>query len=77
MHQAEDRISGLDNQVQDLDQVNKQYERFQKTHERNIQKKIKRPNHQIKGIHEAGESQANGIDQIFNKILEKKLSNFG
>lgn len=41
-------------------------------HERNIQEKIKRPNHQIKGIHEAGESQANGIDQIFNKMLEKK-----
>lgn len=77
MNQAGDRLSGLEDKVQDLDKIRKEYEKEKTIKERNIQKTqntMKRQNLQITGIVGEG-SQVNGIDQIFTKIRKESFQN--
>jgi phosphatidate phosphatase PAH1 len=78
LHQAEDRISGLEDEMEIKGETQELLDRQLKNFERIMQEltdSIKRPNLRIMGIEEGEEVQAKGIHNIFNKIITENLPN--
>jgi chromosome segregation ATPase len=77
LEQAEDRISELEDKMENKGKAEELLVKQLKTCERNMQEltdSIKRPNLSIMGIEEE-EMQAKGIHNIFNKIITENFPN--
>jgi chromosome segregation ATPase len=78
IEQAEDRISELEDEAEIKGKTEELLVKQLKTCERNMQEltdSIKRPNLRIMGLEEGEEVQANGICNIFNKIVTENVTN--
>jgi chromosome segregation ATPase len=78
LEQAEDRISELEDEMENKGKTEELLVKQLKTYERNIQElnnSIKRPNLRIMGIEEGEKVQAKGIHNIFNKIITENVPN--
>jgi uncharacterized coiled-coil protein SlyX len=78
IQEIEERISGIEDTVEDINTSVKEYTKCKKLLTQNIQEiwgTAKRPNIRITGIEEGEESQLNGPENIFNKIIEENFPN--
>jgi uncharacterized coiled-coil protein SlyX len=76
--QAENRVSGTEDRVEELDQTVKDHEKMLRKYEwnmKNIWDPMKRPNIQIMGVEERKEIQTKGIDNLFNRIIAENFPN--
>jgi hypothetical protein len=74
MREIEERISGIENTMKDIDITVKENMKHKKllTHNnQEIQDTVKRQNLRIMGIKESKDSKLIGPDNIFNKIIEE------
>jgi uncharacterized coiled-coil protein SlyX len=76
--QVENRVSGTEDKVDELDQTVKNHWRMLRKYEysmHDIWDTIKRPNPWIIGIEEGEEIQTKGVDNLFNGIIAEKFPN--
>jgi chromosome segregation ATPase len=76
--QAEDRISELEDKIENKGKTEELLVKQLKTCKRNMQEltdSIKRPNLRIMGIEKGEAAQAKGIHNIFNKIITENFPN--
>jgi uncharacterized coiled-coil protein SlyX len=78
VEQVENRVSGTEDKVEELNQTIKDHKRMLRKYEWDMQDiwdTIKRPNLQIMGIEEGEEIQTKGIDNLFNRIIAENFPN--
>ncbi|MFU1867910.1 RBD-like domain-containing protein [Enterococcus faecium] len=74
----EERISGVEDTLGEIDSSTKENLKSNKSLTQNIQEiwdNVKRPNLRIIGIEEGEEIQLKGTENIFNKIIEENFPN--
>jgi archaeosine-15-forming tRNA-guanine transglycosylase len=77
IQEIEERISGVEDMVDEIDTTIKENSKHKKLLTQSIQEIqdiMKRPNLRIIAIEESEDSQLKGPEKVFNKIIEKKLS---
>ena len=78
MQEMEERISGIENTIEEIDLLVKENIKSNKFLPQNIQEiwdTVKRPNLRITEIEEVEELQLKGTECIFSKIIEEKFPN--
>jgi hypothetical protein len=78
VEQVENRVSGMEDKVQELVQIVNDHERMLRKYEWNIQDiwdTMKRPKLWIMGVEEREEIQTKGTDNPFDRIIRKKFPN--
>ena len=78
IQEIEERISGAEDNIENIDTTVKENAKCKKVLTQNIQeiqRKMRRPNLRIIGIEESKESQCKGPVNIFSKIIEENLTN--
>ena len=78
IQEIEERISGAEDSIEEIDSLVKENTKSNKFLTQNIQEiwnTIKKPNLRIIGIEEGEELQIKGAENIFNKIIEKNFPN--
>ena len=75
MQEIEERITGVDDTIEDIDTSVKENTKCKKFLTQNIQDTMKRSNLRIIGIEESEDSQLKGPANIFNKIMEENFPN--
>jgi len=78
IQEIEERISGADDTIENIDKTVKENAKSKKLLTQNIQEvqnTMKRPNLRIIGIEESEDSQLKGPANIFNKIIEENFPN--
>ena len=76
IQEIEERISGVEDTVEEIDTIVKENSKCKKLLTQNIQEiqnTMKRPNLRIIGIEEIKDSQLKGPENTFNKVVKKKL----
>jgi hypothetical protein len=76
VEQVENRTSGTEDKVEELDQAVKNHEKILRKYEWNMQDiwdTMKRPNLHIMGIEQGEEIQTKGTDNLFNKIIAQNF----
>ena len=78
VQEMEERISGAEDKLEEIDSSTKENHKSNKSLIQNIQEiweAGKRPNLRIIGIEEGEEAQLKGAKNIFNKIIEENFPN--
>jgi uncharacterized coiled-coil protein SlyX len=78
VEQVENRVSGTEDEVEELDQTVEDHKKVLRKYEWNMQDvwdTIKRPNLQIMHIEEGEEIQTKVIDKLFNNIIAENFPN--
>ncbi|CAH7484839.1 AABR07011733.1 [Phodopus roborovskii] len=78
IQEMEERISGAEDKLEEIDSSTKENHKSNKSLTQNIQEMwdtMKRPNLRIIGIEEGEEAQLKGAENIFNKIIEENFPN--
>jgi len=79
MQEIEERISGAENSIENIDTTIKDNEKHKKLLTQNVQEHnedtMRRSNLKIIGIEEREDSQLKGLVNIFNKIIEENIPN--
>jgi hypothetical protein len=78
MQEMEERISGAEDSIENMDTIIKENARCKKILNQNIQEiqeTMRRPNLRIIGIDENEDFQLKGSVNIFNKIIEENFPN--
>ena len=78
MQEIEDRISGVEDTLEEIDTTVKENSKHKKTPTQSIQEiqdTMKRPNLRIIRIEENEDSQLKGLENVFNKIIEENFLN--
>ena len=78
MQEIEERISDIEDTIEDTDKIfkgNAESKKFLTQSLQEIQDSMKRPNLRITGIYKSEDSQLEGPANIFIKIIEEKFPN--
>jgi chromosome segregation ATPase len=78
LQEIEERISGAEDTIENIDTTIKENAKYKKLLTQNIQgiqDTMRRPNLRIIGIKESKDSQLKGPVKIFNKIIEENFPN--
>jgi hypothetical protein len=76
VQQVENRVSGTEDKVEQLDHTVKDPERILRKYKWNMQAiwdTMKRPNLQIMGVEKGEEIQTKGNDNLFNRIIAENF----
>ena len=78
IHEIEERISGGEDSIEEINSVDKENTKSNKFLTQNIQEiwdTVKRPNLRIIGVEEGEDLQLKGWENIFTKIIEENFPN--